>query len=214
MEARTRVGVIADTHCPEFLAALPVPALERRLRGVDLILHCGDVAGPGWEATLATLGRIAPVKAVRGDHDSALTGLPRRRALQVAGRRIGMLHGNRSRLLEEPLTFLMTVGLGVVGAPRLGLARWLRSQFPDADVIVYGHTHQARVEEFDGALLVNPGATYHVTPAEAARRLDGGSNWFEWCWLQVMRHRRDRPMPTVAVLELDERVTVNVLPLV
>jgi len=209
-----RVGVIADSHCPEYLAALPLPALQRRLQGVELILHCGDVAGPGGEATLARLARIAPVQAVQGDHDAALRDLPRRRVIEVAGWRIGMLHGNRSRLLEEPLTFLMTVGLGVVGPPRWGLADWLRGQLPDVDVIVYGHTHQARVEEWGGALLVNPGALYQVTPREARRRLGRRPNWFEWSWLQVMRHRRDQAVPTVAILELGQNLRVSVLPLV
>ncbi len=125
-----------------------------------------------------------------------------------------MLHGNRSRLLEEPLTFLMTVGLGVVGPPRWGLADWLRGQLPDVDVIVYGHTHQARVEEWGGALLVNPGALYQVTPREARRRLGRRPDWFEWSWLQVMRHRRDQAVPTVAILELGQNLRVSVLPLV
>ena len=94
-----RIGVIADTHCPEFLDELPADVFER-LRGVDLILHAGDVGG---ERTLQRLREVAPVEAVRGDHDANLAGLPLRRQLEVCGRRIAVVHGNRSRLLEEPL---------------------------------------------------------------------------------------------------------------
>ena len=38
----TRVGVVADTHCPEFLERLP-DRLPVAFRGVDLILHAGDI---------------------------------------------------------------------------------------------------------------------------------------------------------------------------
>jgi putative phosphoesterase len=208
MAAVIRVGVIADTHCPEFLDELPRSVFER-LRGVDLILHAGDIGGV---ATLDRLRQIAPVEAVRGDHDSGLAHLPPRRQLEVGGRRIAIIHGNRTRLLEEPITFAGTVSLGRLDL-RIGWPVWLRRQFPDAEVVVYGHTHQARVDQVDGALLFNPGAVYQVTAHEARRRLDRGPNWFEWSWLQVMRHRRDRPVASVGLLELGERVTARVLPL-
>ena len=203
-----RIGVIADTHCPEFLDELP-PDVFESLRGVDLILHAGDVGGEG---TLERLRELAPVEAVRGDHDSDLRGLPRRRQLEVAGRRIAVIHGNRSHLVEEPVTLVATLTLGRLWM-RMGLGRWLRRQFPEADVIVYGHTHRACIEDVGGALVFNPGAVYQVTSREARRRLDGRPNWFEWCWLQVIRHRRDRPVRSVGVLEIGDAVRASVLPL-
>src|SRR5216683_1773316 len=75
--AVVRIGVLADTHCPEFMDRLPDRIFEV-LAGVDLILHAGDVNG---QATLAELARIAPVEAVRGDHDRGLASLPAHRAL-------------------------------------------------------------------------------------------------------------------------------------
>ena len=203
-----RIGVIADTHCPEFLDELP-PDVFESLRGVDLILHAGDVGGEG---TLERLRELAPVEAVRGDHDSDLRGLPRRRQLEVAGRRIAVIHGNRSHLVEEPVTLVATLTLGRLWM-RMGLGRWLRRQFPEADVIVYGHTHRACLEAVGGALVFNPGAVYQVTSREARRRLDSRPNWFEWCWLQVIRHRRDRPVRSVGVLEIGDAVRASVLPL-
>jgi len=103
----TRVGVVSDTHCPEFLERLP-SAIAELLAGVDLILHAGDIGSSG---TLAELARLAPVEAIRGDHDRGLD-LPDRRVVEVAGKRIGLLHGNRSHLFEEPATFAGTVSLG------------------------------------------------------------------------------------------------------
>src|SRR5689334_6907378 len=101
----TRIGLIADTHCPEFVEGLP-PRLGEVLAGAELILHAGDINA---ESTLAELRRIAPVEAVRGDHDRELAGLPRVRELEVAGKRIVLVHGERSRWIEEPNTLLWTL---------------------------------------------------------------------------------------------------------
>jgi putative phosphoesterase len=194
-----RVGVVADTHSPEFLPELPQALLER-LRGVDLILHAGDVGGT---ETLRRLREIAPVEAVRGDHDGGMKELPRWREVAIGGRRVVVVHGNRGHLVEEPVTLLGTLSLGLVW-PGGGVIAALRRQFPAADVIVYGHTHRARLDEIGGALLFNPGAVYMVTAQEAQRRLRGGPSWFQWCWLQVIRHRLDAPVPSVGVLEIPE----------
>ena len=203
-----RVGVVADTHCPEFLDELP-QNLSRLLEGVELILHAGDI---GSLDTIRTLERIAPVEAVRGDHDRGLD-LPTRRVVEVGGRRIGILHGNRSHLIEEPATFVGTVSLGHWW-PKLGIHGWLRSAFPEADAVVYGHTHHADSRHVAGALVFNPGAVYQVSPEEAAKRLARNPSWFEWSWLQVMRHRRVWPKPTVGILEIgDGGIVSRVLPL-
>ncbi len=202
-----RIGLVADTHCPEFLPELPRDLLEG-LRGVHLILHAGDVGG---EATLDRLGQIAPVEAVRGDHDASMR-LPPSREVAAGGRRIVVVHGNRSRLLEEPVTLMGTLSLGLAW-PDVGLAGHLRRRFPRADVIVHGHTHRARAGLLDGALVVNPGAVYMVTNDEARRRLGRGPGWFEWCWLQVIRHRRDTPVPSFGLLEIGEDVRLRILPI-
>jgi putative phosphoesterase len=207
-----RVGIVADTHSPEFLPELP-EELFRRLRGVDLILHAGDVGG---EETLRRLRELAPVEAVRGDHDGAMSGLPPWREVAIGGRRVAIVHGNRSHLVEEPVTLLGTVTLGMLW-PGGGVVEAVRRQFPRADVIVYGHTHRARVDELGGTLLFNPGAVYMVTASEARRRLRNGPGWFQWCWLQVIRHRRDTPVSSVGVLEIPDdgrgQVRARVYPL-
>jgi putative phosphoesterase len=193
-----RIGVVADTHCPEFLDELPAALLDG-LRGVDLILHAGDVGGP---ETLERLGRVAPVEAVRGDHDGRMPELPPWREVACSERRIVIVHGNRTRLIEEPMTLVGTLSLGLAW-PSVGLPAHLKRRHPDADVIVYGHTHQARCDLVDGTLVFNPGGVYVVDAAEAARRLSRGPNWFEWCWLQVIRRRLDRPVPSYGLLEID-----------
>jgi uncharacterized protein len=205
----TRIGVLADTHCPEFIERLP-DRVSAVLQGVELIVHAGDITG---RSTLTDLERIARVEAVRGDHDAELTELPRSREVVVQGKRIVITHGDRSRLLEEPATFLWTVSLGYF-RPHAGLPRSLRRRFPEADVIVFGHTHRSHTEVIDGVLLFNPGAVHQWNPATARHRLTQRPGWFEWCWLQVARYLRSYRKPSVGILEFDgDRILPRVIEL-
>jgi putative phosphoesterase len=194
----TRVGVIADTHSPEFLDQLP-ESVFKALAGSQLILHAGDVDS---EETLALLRSIAPVEAVRGDHDRSLA-LPESREVVVEGKRIVVVHGQRSRWVEEPNTLLWTLTLGYFRA-NPGLPRALRRRFPRADAIVYGHTHHARAQTIDGVLLFNPGGVHQWNPVTAVRRLAQRPGWFEWSWLQFARHLRRYDEPSVGILEVSE----------
>src|SRR5207249_8979483 len=108
------------------------PACAARLKGVDLILHAGDI---GAEGVIAALERIAPVTAVAGNNDAKLAqlGLPLRVDVDLGGVRIHLVH----RLIDA-----------VPGA--------------DTRVVVYGHSHKALVAERDGMLWVNPGAAGRV----------------------------------------------------
>jgi putative phosphoesterase len=199
----TRIGVVSDTHCPEFLDRLPGRLFET-LRGVELILHAGDVNRP---ETIAELARIAPVEAIRGDHDGTLATLPLSREITVEGRRIVLVHGHRSRWLEEPQTLLWTLTLGYFH-PHAGLPRALWRRFPGADVIVFGHTHRPHLETRNGTLLFNPGGVHQWNPTTAARRLRQKPGWFEWSWLQVARHMRAYPVPSVGILEISRSAIV------
>lgn len=197
-DGKTRVGVLADTHCPEFIEKLP-DRVFRALDGVDLILHAGDV---NEASTLERLREIAPVTAVRGDHDRALASLPETSEIAVEGLRIVIVHGQRSRWIEEPQTLLWTLSLGFF-LPHKGLPKSLRRRFPNADVIVFGHTHRPHSHRVDGALLFNPGAVHQWNRSTARRRLGQRPGWFEWCWLQVARFMVRSQEPTVGILEID-----------
>ncbi len=205
----TRIGVVGDTHCPEFLDRLPDRLFEV-LRGVDLVIHAGDVTG---SETLEALAAIAPVEAVRGDHDSSASGWPVSRELSVEGRRIVIAHGNRSHWVEEPQTLLWTLSLGRYH-PHAGLARALRRGFGKADAILFGHTHRPHVETLDGTLMFNPGGVHQWNPRTTALRLTQNPGWFEWCWLQVARHIRDYAPPSVGILEVSPSgIVPTVIPL-
>ena len=191
--------MLADTHCPEFVDRLP-EGVFAALAGVDLILHAGDVNAA---STLQALSAIAPVHAVRGDHDRGLPELPATRELLIEGKRVVVVHGQRARWFEEPNTLLWTLSLGYF-TPNRGLPRRLRRRFPDADLIVYGHTHRPRKDRIGGALVFNPGGVHQWNPLTTQRRLAQRPGWFEWCWLQVARHLRRYEAPSVGILEIGE----------
>jgi len=199
----TRIGVVADTHCPEFLDRLPDRLFEV-LRGVDLVIHAGDVTSA---ETIEALAALAPVEVVRGDHDRENAGWPLSREVMVEGRRIVIVHGNRSRWVEEPQTLLWTLSLGAYH-PHARLARALRGRFGNPDAIVFGHTHRPLIETLDGTLMFNPGGVHQWNKTTAGLRLTQNPGWFEWSWLQVARHIRDHPAPSVGILEVSPTAIV------
>jgi uncharacterized protein len=150
----TRIGVVADSHVGEFMAALPDSVLEA-LEGCDLILHAGDLSVP---AVLAELDAIAPVVAVRGDHDR-LGGLELPDSLVVAagGHRIGLIHGHRGHLVDASIV-VAGLAAGRDVPYRAGMHRALARRLGPVDVIVHGHWHEPVAEWTGGVLRFSPGA--------------------------------------------------------
>jgi uncharacterized protein len=139
----TRVGLVSDTH------GHLRPGVFDALAGVELILHAGDV---GSRHVITELETIAPVHAVLGNTDlfELWPGSGELVRLDVEGSRIVLVHGHR------------------LGSPT---PERLRAEYPDANIIVYGHTHRQRIDEVDGCLIVNPGAAgpprFNLRPAVA-----------------------------------------------
>ncbi|HKW09843.1 MAG TPA: metallophosphoesterase family protein [Gemmatimonadaceae bacterium] len=121
--------------------------------GVELILHAGDVG----EDVLEELSAIAPVLAVFGNTDPRDDPrLAESIERTIGGTRIHVSHGHE---LGSP-------------TPERLLAKY------DADVIVYGHTHQQKVIEAGGRLVVNPGAAgarrFKLRPSVGRLTISGG----------------------------------------
>jgi hypothetical protein len=89
-----KLALIADTHIPDRIPALPASLLSH-LRSVDMILHAG---GFTCLEVLETLRAITETVAVYGNADELDISrqLPDRRLLSLAGRRIGLIHGHRT----------------------------------------------------------------------------------------------------------------------
>jgi uncharacterized protein len=126
-----RIGVIADTH------GLFDPAIRRHFRGVDHILHAGDI---GDRSVIEQLAQIAPVTAVSGNvDDDEQSGFPSEAVIKLAGRRIAIRH-----ILYEGGKLTME-----------GRAFLEKNQ---PDLCIFGHTHRPKVEWFGKTLLFNPGS--------------------------------------------------------
>jgi putative phosphoesterase len=129
------IGVISDTH-----GHLRAEVAEV-LKGVDLIIHAGDIGKP---EVLAALGKIAPVHAVRGNMDGHWAfGLPETEVVEVGDLLLYVVH-DVFRLDIDP------VATGVVA-------------------VIHGHTHTAAIENRKGVLYLNPGcaASFKSTPTVA-----------------------------------------------
>ena len=109
----------------------------RLLRSADLILHGGDFVASAFLEELRAFG--PPVEGVYGNMDETALreALPRERVVEVAERRIGMVH---------------------IPGPRTGREARLAARFPDCDAVVYGHTHVPQVERFQHLWVLNPGS--------------------------------------------------------
>ena len=152
------IGIIADTHVPQRLAQLPA-GIDVAFRGVDLILHAGDITSLD---VLAELERVAPVQAVVGNADLFGTGLPLTRLVEIEGRRIGLTHGHGGWGKYVRRKFG-----DVLGYREEHYMKIARQSFGAVDAIVFGHTHRAHRSLRSGVLLFNPGPIapdYYNTP--------------------------------------------------
>jgi len=147
----TTLGIIADTHVPQRMPQLP-EGIARAFRSVELILHAGDV---NKNYVLEQLNRIAPTLAVAGNADLFRSGLPAKRVIEIAGKRIGLVHGHGSwwLYLLHKITDLPTYNKS-----RYRYMAYAAFVDDHVDAIVFGHTHRPDVKTHRGVLLFNPGS--------------------------------------------------------
>lgn len=139
------IGLISDTHIPDRAKEIPEKVLKA-FSDVDLILHAGDLTSL---TVLEELEKLAPVIAIRGNMDRARgIDLPIAKVIEAEGLKIGIVHGEvYPRADTQQLVYI---------------AKEL-----DADILVSGHSHQPKIEQTDGVLLLNPGSP--VVPRLADR---------------------------------------------
>src|SRR5262249_30071521 len=116
---------ISDTH------GLLRPEVLKMFRGVDGIIHAGDIGAP---EILAELQALAPVFAVRGNNDTApwAKRIPESRVVEIGSARIYVLHN-----LKEIALSPSAAGF---------------------DAVISGHSHRPSLQELDGVLFINPGS--------------------------------------------------------
>jgi putative phosphoesterase len=132
----TRIVVLADTHVrPGSSRRLPDGVYDH-LADADVVLHAGDLVTAD---VLHELEGFAPVHAVLGNNDHDLLGvLPERWEAEVDGVRFALVHD---------------------AGDRRGRAERMRRWFPDAHVVVFGHSHLPYdADGAGGQRLFNPGS--------------------------------------------------------
>jgi uncharacterized protein len=99
-------------------------------------VHAGDFSEA---SVLAELRELGPVAAVHGNVDSAelRRELPESLSLDLDGATLAVVHD---------------------AGPAKGRLERLRARFPDADAVVFGHSHMPLHEERGGFQIFNPGS--------------------------------------------------------
>jgi putative phosphoesterase len=158
------VLLLADTHLTDGQGAQLVDKLRGHLETADVIIHAGDVTDA---SVLAALEQFAPVRAVLGNNDRGMV-LPERLVVELDGCQVAAVHDS-----------------GPAGGRTARLRRW----FPEADVVIFGHSHipwhEIDVRPADGHVQ------HHVNPGSAMQR-------------------RAAPNHTAAVLQLHDGVVADV----
>lgn len=128
--------VLSDTHSPRRWKSCPL-RVASHLRDAEVILHAGDVCTAD---VLDELAQYAPVHVVLGNNDGpdvAAWGAPETLELTLAGLRVAMIHDS-----------------GQAG----GRAARMHRLFPDAGLVVFGHSHIPMDQTAAGVRIFNPGS--------------------------------------------------------
>ena len=178
-----RIGVISDTH------GYFDPHLSPLFRGVDEILHAGDV---GSVAVLDQLRALAPVQAVRGNVDSATLGLPPTITASWGNVRMHMLHE-----LPRPQSAIRDWAQAdpLEGKPAEHCRRFLESFPDDCRVIIFGHSHEPCALILDGKLFFNPGSAgkKRFSLPRCCGMLDISAQGVQATFLGLERYNEDLP---------------------
>ncbi|MBS2963795.1 metallophosphoesterase family protein [Actinocrinis puniceicyclus] len=131
-----RVVVLSDTHAPRRWRGCP-PGVAEHLREADLILHAGDVCTSD---VLDELSAFAPVRAVLGNNDGpdvAVWGACDVDRFEIDGLAVAMIHD---------------------AGPAAGRIARMHRRFPEARLVVFGHSHIPLDESGEGVRIFNPGS--------------------------------------------------------
>ncbi len=130
-----KIGVLSDTHIPGTAASLPSAVFDL-FKGVDLILHAGDIVD---QSVLDELSVLAPVEAVAGNMDGPELHLrlPAKKILTLGRYTCGLIHGKYKIDIQREM---------------------IMKEFTKVDLIVYGHSHTPFWGSVNGVYFLNPGS--------------------------------------------------------
>ena len=130
------IVVVSDTHLRGGLRSRLSDAAMAAISSADVVLHAGDVVSA---TALTELRSLVQAYVVLGNNDTELVGiLPETLVVELEGLRVAMVHDS---------------------GPASGRGARLAARFPDASVVVFGHSHIPWHEEVPGGpVIVNPGS--------------------------------------------------------
>jgi putative phosphoesterase len=132
-----RLLIVADTHVPKRARDLP-DELWQEIDAADVVIHAGDWVDVGLLDDIEARARRLVAVWGNNDHGALRDRLPEVARVEIEGIRFGVVHETGSAKGRE--------------------AR-CAAQFPDVDVLVFGHSHIPwDTTAATGLRLLNPGS--------------------------------------------------------
>lgn len=126
------IAVVSDTHRMSKYINLAKEVIKK----ADLLIHLGDNIE---DVEMLGKGFNGEVYAVAGNCDYA-SKYPKERIIEVNGRKIFFTHGD------------------LYGVKSSINNIYYRGRELEADIVLFGHTHQQIIEKEQGIILMNPGS--------------------------------------------------------
>ncbi len=139
----TKIGILSDTH------GIIHSAVISLMNECDFVIHAGDIVD---ESSLSSLNPKQQFLAVKGNNDQHISTYGEAELLDLPGGSIAIEHGHLHGHVQPN-------------------HESLRSTYPEARVIVYGHTHKQVIDKKFMPWVINPGSAGRVRNYGAARCL-------------------------------------------
>ncbi|MFW9897003.1 MAG: metallophosphoesterase family protein [Candidatus Thorarchaeota archaeon] len=137
-----KIAVLGDTHAPS-IDDIP-DEIIKEIKNAEWVIHVGDFTSIQVINALIEL-KGKKFKGVYGNADplDVRNKLNSREIIEISGKKIGFIHPTN-------------------GGPEDNLEMNIISDFKDShlDILIYGHTHEAKLEQKNELLIVNPGKGY------------------------------------------------------
>jgi uncharacterized protein len=158
------IAVVSDTHMPKGKRRLPDKCVEL-IGAAEAVIHAGDFSQV---SVLSALAALCPVVfGVYGNVDEPALWrlLPETRTVEVGGRTVAVVHD---------------------AGPKGGRLNRLRARFPEAEAVVFGHSHLPLHEAGGGFQIFNPGSPTErrraPRPSMGLLHTEPGGLRFEHVW--------------------------------
>lgn len=126
------VAVVSDTHRSD----LCVKSIKTLIKDADILIHLGDNVEDAEELEREFKGEVY---IVAGNCDFSRK-YPKDRLIDIEGKKIFMTHGD---------LYAVKMGLNSI---------YYKGREIEADIVLFGHTHQAMIERTNELILMNPGS--------------------------------------------------------